>query len=100
MPGFVLQAREAPSPGAAIRFGFTASRRVGGAVVRNRARRRLKSLARDVLLPLARPGWDYVLIARAETATRPWAMLTRELADAARRVEAAPSSQGARAAAP
>src|SRR5262249_17417257 len=47
-----------------IRVGFTASKKVGGAVQRNRARRRLRALAREVLANEAAPGYDYVLIAR------------------------------------
>lgn len=47
----------------ASRFGFSASKRVGGAVVRNRVRRRLKEIIR-LRLPMIAPGWDVVLIAR------------------------------------
>src|SRR5690606_13237265 len=80
--GLVLQAcprsipKDASGPGQsganvseapAIRVGYTASKKVGGAVVRNRARRRLRALAREVLAVEAAPGYDYVLIARAET---------------------------------
>lgn len=72
--GLVLQARphdaaQHPGPdGPAIRFGLTASRKVGGAVVRNRARRRLRALAAEILPREAAPGHDYVLIARPATA--------------------------------
>ncbi len=51
-----------------IRYGLTASRKVGNAVTRNRARRRLRVLAHDILPRHAAPGYDYVLIARAATA--------------------------------
>ena len=55
-----------------IRLGFTATRRIGGAVVRNRAKRRLRHAA-AALVPLhGKPGRDYVFIARAGTAKRPW----------------------------
>ena len=58
-----------------IRIGFTATRKIGGAVVRNRAKRRLREAAR-LLLPLhGRPGCDYVFIARGGTPNRPWARL-------------------------
>ena len=58
-----------------VRVGFTATRKIGGAVVRNRAKRRLREAAR-LLLPLhGRPGWDYVFIARAGTTRRHWSRL-------------------------
>lgn len=69
-----------------IRVGFTASKKVGGAVVRNRARRRLRALAREVLASEAAPGYDYVLIARAETATRGYADLRSDVRFALKRL--------------
>jgi ribonuclease P protein component len=89
-PGFVLQARERPEGTEAqrgIRVGFTCSKKVGNAVARNRAKRRLRALARSVLARRGQPGWDYVLIGRErETATRDFARMTRELATALDRV--------------
>ena len=70
-----------------LRVGFTASKKVGGAVVRNRARRRLRALAREVLLPEAAPGYDYVLIARAETATREYTALRADMRVALKRLK-------------
>ena len=65
-----------------IRAGFTATRKVGGAVVRNRAKRRLREAAR-LLLPLHGVcGRDYVFIARGGTATRPWARLLDDVKSA------------------
>lgn len=88
-PGLVLQAgppaprNEAPP---AARVGFTASRRVGIAVERNRARRRLRAAA-DLILPEhAAPGRDYVLIARGETLKRPFALLLADLETALKRL--------------
>ena len=62
-----------------IRVGFTASRAVGGAVVRNRARRRLRSVVRDVMLDHAQSGHDYVVIARKAIIRRSYAALRRDL---------------------
>ncbi|XSG81632.1 MAG: ribonuclease P protein component [Methyloligella sp. ZOD6] len=76
-PGLVLQARaqkdakDAPEA-APSRFGFTASKRVGKAVDRNRARRRLKELVRLHGPRHAANGFDYVLIARQGTLQRPF----------------------------
>ena len=70
----------------AIRVGYTASKKVGGAVVRNRARRRLRALAREVIAQEAAAGYDYVLIARAETATRDYAALRADMRFALKRL--------------
>lgn len=63
----------------AIRVGITASRKVGGAVVRNRVRRRLRALADNVLAEAGQPGCDYVLIGRRATVARPYAALIEDL---------------------
>jgi ribonuclease P protein component len=78
-PGFILQARRRGEGEAAPRIGFTASRKVGNAVRRNRARRRLKEIARLALAPSARAGLDYVLIARHATVTVPFASLLDDI---------------------
>lgn len=90
--GLVLQAcrdpQAAPSGGSPqpIRVGFTASKKVGGAVQRNRARRRLRALAREVIAAEAAPGHDYVLIARPETVVRDFAALRNDLRTALKRL--------------
>jgi ribonuclease P protein component len=83
-PGLVLQMRHREDIAAgtttpAARVGFTATRKLGSAVVRNRARRRLREAARAVLPVAGRPGCDYVLIARSGTLNRPYAALLGDL---------------------
>lgn len=95
-PGLILQVRRQPEPHASqtqaaaapavaeviraetIRVGFTASRKVGNSVKRNRARRRLRAIAEQVL-PHAAPGNDFVLIARAATIDRDFDALRNDL---------------------
>ena len=88
-PGLILQVAESPSSESQrpFRLGFTASRKVGGAVQRNRARRRLKAAAAAVMPAHAAHGMDYVLVARAETVTRPYAGLMGDLETALRRLK-------------
>ncbi len=84
----VAQARHRGDGSTRIRLGFTATRRIGGAVVRNRAKRRLREAAR-LLAPLhARAGCDYVFIARGGTASRPWAPLLDDMKSALVRLAA------------
>ena len=69
-----------------VRVGFTVSRKVGNATKRNRARRRLRAAATEVLPELGRPGCDYVLIGRARTLDRPYVELVEDLRQALGRV--------------
>lgn len=86
-PAFLLQARDRRDGDQTTRVGFTCSKKVGNAVTRNRAKRRLRALARDVLPGAGRPGWDYVLVGRAgETVTRPMPDLQQDLTRALAKV--------------
>ncbi len=94
-PGLVLQADRRPAdapaeagagPDSAPRVGFTCSRKVGGAVERNRAKRRLRALAAELLPTLGEPATDYVLIGRPATVDRPFDLLRADLAQALARL--------------
>ena len=89
-PGMMVQARARGDDDPAIRVGFTCSKKVGNAVARNRAKRRLREVARLVLPGHGRPGWDYVLIGRANaTANRPFDALQGDLVQALKKLHAA-----------
>ncbi len=85
MPGMVVQMR-ARGDDAPARVGFTATKKIGNAVVRNRVKRRLRELARLQLAALARPGHDYVLIGRAPTFGRAFPDLAQDLNSALKRL--------------
>jgi ribonuclease P protein component len=86
-PGLVLQARPR-GDAAAPRIGFTVTRKVGNAVIRNRARRRLREAAREILPAQAKAGYDYVLVGRLATLSRAWPDLLDDLRNALSRVHA------------
>jgi ribonuclease P protein component len=92
-PGLVLQAltRSATSDSAApdeqgLRVGFTATKKIGNAVIRNRARRRLRAAVHEVMKAAAPKPADIVLVARAGTLDRPFEQLKGDLAAALRRL--------------
>jgi len=80
----VVQARKraGEAPGLHAGAGFTATKKIGNSVVRNRAKRRLREAARLLMPKLARPGWDYVFIARQETADIGWPRLLDDMESA------------------
>lgn len=83
--GFMLQARARGDGLAKVRVGFTCSKKIGNAVARNLAKRRLRAIARSVLPGLSQPGWDYVLVGRpGVTGSRVFADLERDLQTALR----------------
>lgn len=87
-PGLVLQALA--GTGVPLRAGFTVTKKVGNAVVRNRAKRRLREAARRLLGEAAPPDWDLVLIGRDDTARRSFARLLGDLEGALRQVGVLP----------
>lgn len=69
-----------------MRVGFTVTKKIGNAVVRNRCKRRLRALAREVLPAAGQPGADHVLIGRSECPARLYATMRDELEGACRRL--------------
>ena len=82
MPGFVLLVRERGDGDPSIRIGITVTKKIGGAVVRNRMKRRFRALARQILPAAGVVGADHVLIGRAGGVERPFDLLSAELGKA------------------
>ncbi|MDD4616527.1 MAG: ribonuclease P protein component [Alphaproteobacteria bacterium] len=85
-PGFILQVGKPHESSDVIRYGLTASRKVGNAVTRNRARRRLRALAYKIM-PHASGAHDYVLIARPSTPDCGWTDLENDLMKGLKRLK-------------
>lgn len=79
MPGFVLLVRPRADGDPGIRLGITVTKKIGGAVVRNRMKRRFRSLARDLLPEMGIEGADHVLIGRQGGVERDFKLLRSEL---------------------
>lgn len=98
----VVQMRLRHDDDPTIRIGFTATKKVGGAVVRNRAKRRLREAARRLAPLHGLPGADYVFIARMGTAERDWDRLLDDVKSALTRLATprpapSPANPGAKA---
>jgi ribonuclease P protein component len=94
MPGFVLLVRPREDGDPAMRFGITVTKKIGGAVIRNRMKRRFRVLARELLPIHGVTGADHVLIGRADGVERDFDKLRGELEKALRKImkRDAPSS--------
>ena len=89
MPGFVLLVRPRDDADQTMRIGYTVTKKIGNAVVRNRMKRRFRAMARDLLPDLGIAGADHVLIGRAGGVERDFVTLTAELRKALGKLAAA-----------
>jgi ribonuclease P protein component len=85
-PGFVLLVRDRCDDDAQMRVGFTVSKRVGNAVVRNRMKRRFRALAREIVTDHGYAGSDHVMIGRAAGIERDFGVLRQDFTRALQRV--------------
>lgn len=93
MPGFVLLVRERGDGDPAMRYGITVTKKIGGAVIRNRMKRRFRVLARKLLPEQGIAGADHVLIGRADGVERDFGLLRAELEKALRKVMTRPAGE-------
>jgi ribonuclease P protein component len=85
-PGFILLVRDRQDADPAMRVGFTVTKKIGGAVVRNRMKRRFRALAREIVPTKGFAGADHVMIGRAKGVERDFGLLRTELASALERL--------------
>ena len=90
MPGFVLLVRDRDDSDARVRLGITVTKKIGGAAVRNRMKRRFRALARELLPEAGVAGADHVLIGRAGGVERDYGSLREELRKALRKLAPTP----------
>lgn len=90
MPGFVLLVRDRKDGDAAMRLGITVTKKIGGAVIRNRMKRRFRALARELLPGEGVAGADHILIGRAGGIERGFDDLRAELSKALRKLASSP----------
>jgi ribonuclease P protein component len=88
-PGFILLVRDRKDSDAAKRVGFTVTKKIGGAVIRNRMKRRFRALAREIVPANGFPGADHVLIGRANGIERDFGLLRSELLSALKKLRRA-----------
>jgi len=82
MPGFILLVRDRKDSDMGMRVGFTVTKKIGGAVVRNRMKRRFRALAREIVPAKGLAGADHVMIGRAKGIEREFGLLRNELVQA------------------
>jgi len=88
-PGFILLVRDRDDQDLTMRVGFTVTRKIGGAVIRNRMKRRFRALAREILPNAGFPGSDHVMIGRQRGIERSYGQLRDELSNALERLRVA-----------
>lgn len=86
-PALIVQTRQNPEREIGVRCGFTATKKTGNAVYRNRAKRRMRALAREFLPTLGKQGFDYVFIARHTTKDAPFEALRKDCEKALLRLQ-------------
>ena len=90
MPGFVLLVRDRGDDDPAMRLGITVTKKIGGAVVRNRMKRRFRALARELLPDAGIAGADHILIGRQGGIERDYGLLRTELQKALAKIQKPP----------
>ena len=81
-PGFILLVRDRKDSDKQMRVGFTVTKKIGGAVIRNRMKRRFRALARELVPAKGIAGADHVMIGRSKGIEREYGLLRSELAGA------------------